>query len=122
MPKIIRIDAEFIRDNKYFMANLTPQQQKIWFVPFLAVYHLHDEAIEYREQVSVSFDEIRDFLNSKQSNKELSRTLKKAFTAFEKLYDKKGYFPFMLIGTRRGYAIFEIKNEHLIVASWMMPI
>lgn len=114
MPKIIRIDAEFIRDNKYLMANLTPQQQKIWFVPLLAVYHLRDEAIAYREQVSVSFDEIRDFLNSKQSNKELSRTLKKAFGAFDKLYNKKGCFPFMLIGTRRGYAIFEIKNEYII--------
>ena len=110
MPKIIRISAEFIRENKYLMANLTPQQQKIWFVPYLAVYHLHDEAIYRRKQVSVSLDEIRIFLNSKQINKELGRTLKKAFHLFEELYLEKYKAPFKFVGIRRGYAIFEVNN------------
>lgn len=100
MPKIARISAEFIRNNKYFMGKLTPQQQKIWFIPFLAIAKKYDpDDLEYGEVLSLSLEEIKEFLNSKQPNKELKRTLITAFTAFnEHYFRKEGYvnIPFVL--------------------------
>lgn len=114
MPKFARISAEFIRNNKFFMGKLTPQQQKIWFTPFLAIAEKYDpDDIEHGEIVSLSLEEIRIFLNSKQSNKELKRTLIKAFSAFDEHYFKKeGYVnkPFYLDKVEKGYAYFRLRN------------
>lgn len=118
MPKIARISAEFIRNNKYFMGKLTPQQQKIWFIPFLAITKKYDpDDLEYGEVLPLSLEEIREFLKSKQSNKELKRTLITAFTVFnEHYFRKEGYvnIPFALDKVEQGNAYFRLKNDLII--------
>lgn len=118
MPKIARISAEFIRNNKFFMGKLTPQQQKVWFTPFLAISEKCDpDDIEMGEILSLSLEEIRGFLNSKQSNKELKRTLIKAFAEFDKYYfGKEGYAnaPFCLDKVEQGCAFFRLRNIFFI--------
>lgn len=118
MPKFARISAEFIRNHKYFMGKLTPQQQKIWFTPFLAIAEKYDpDDIEYGEVLTLSLEEIRQFLNSKQANKELKRTLTKAFLAFDEHYLRKERHisrPFSLDKVERGCAYFRLRDVFLI--------
>lgn len=114
MSKVARISAQFIRNNKFFMGALTPQQQKIWFTPFLAIAKKYDpDDVEHGDVLSLSLEEIRNFINSKQANKELKRTLVKAFSIFDKHYYKKkihAYKPFALEKVERGYAYFRLED------------
>lgn len=118
MPKFARISAEFIRNNKFFMGKLTPQQQKIWFTPFLAIAEKYDpDDIEHGEVLTLSLEELRKFLNSKQSNKELKRTLTKAFSLFKELYFRKEgrtTMPFVLEKVEQGHAYFRLRDVFVI--------
>lgn len=108
MPKIAHISADFMRKNEYLMANLTPQQQKIWFVPCLALADHKD--ISVGDTVSLPLEEIRKFLGSKQQNKELKRTLVKAFEVFRSLYNGLQVPPAELRKVEKGRAFFVIND------------
>lgn len=117
MPKIARISAKFLRANRYFMGNLSPQQQKIWFLPFIAIAKKYDmDDVDMEEIVVVSLDEAREFLGSKQSNKELKRTITTAFQKFSECYNYSEMEnlwmkePFRLKEIKNGYAYFRITD------------
>lgn len=121
MPKIARISAKFLRANRYFMGNLSPQQQKIWFLPFIAIAKKYDmDDVDMEEIVVVSLDEAREFLGSKQSNKELKRTITTAFQKFSECYnysEMKDLWmeePFRLKEIKNGYAYFRITDIFVI--------
>ena len=118
MTKLARVSAGFVRNNKFFMGKLTPQQQKIWFLPFLVIAQKYDlDDIDYGEILSLSLEEVREFLNSKQSNKEMRRTLIKAFSTFDKYYFKKDgcdIKPFFLEKVEQGFVYFRLRDVFCI--------
>ena len=114
MPRFIKLSADFMRENAFFMGNLTPQQQKIWFVPFLEISNRYDiDELKSCEIIVVPLDEIRSFLQSNQQNKELKRTIVKAFDEYNKFYYKENgvpKMPYKLKKVERGKAYFSLSN------------
>lgn len=113
MSKNVYISANFMRKHKFFMSKLTPQQQKLWFAPYLALVERND--VEINEIISVSLDEIRDFLGSKQQNKELKRTIENSFKEYKKLYVCGQAEPFKYIGVEKGRAYFKVYDYFVVI-------
>lgn len=118
MSRIINLSAKFMRENPNFMGKLTPQQQKIWFAPFLGL--LDNNEPTPGEAFKVSLDDIRIFIGSEnKSIKRLRQKIIEAFENFEKLYtnyepeDHRKPRPFYLDKIEKGIAYFRVGDPYI---------